>query len=83
MKHSFANLPPDERRAMAQRGRAARTVEGVLTPAAVRFLRRWRAERKSTGKRLRPLRRELCARYGVSASCIEDAISGRRYGWVQ
>jgi hypothetical protein len=54
-----------------------------LTPAAVRYIRRWRAERKATGKRVRPLRKELCARWDVSPQCIEDAASGRRYGWVK
>lgn len=57
-------------------------LQNALTPAAVRFIRRWRAERQRTGKRIRPLRKELCARWGVSPQCIEDAASGRRYAWV-
>ena len=50
---------------------------------AVRFIRKWRAHRKATGKRIRPLRKELCAMWGISKTCFEDAARGRTYWWVR
>lgn len=60
-----------------------RRLHEALTPAAVRYIRRWKEQRRLTGKRTRPLRKELCARWGISPTCFEDAASGRRYGWVK
>ena len=59
------------------------TSHGTLSPSAVRFIRRWRAYRRQTGKRIRPLRKQLCAMWGISAQCFEDAARGRTYRWVQ
>ena len=54
-----------------------------LTPAAVRLVRRLHEERKRTGKRVRPLHKELCARWGVSKTVLADITRGRTYRWVQ
>lgn len=54
----------------------------LLTPAAVRLIRRLRAERRRTGRRVKPLRKELCARWGISPQAFEDAARGRTYRWV-
>lgn len=56
---------------------------GLLTPAAVRYIRALRAERRRTGRRVRPLRKQLCARWGISSNCFEDAARGRTYRWVK
>lgn len=53
-----------------------------LTAAAVRFLRRWRAERLVNRKAGVPVK-TLCRRYEMSSSAIWLAASRRTYKWVQ
>jgi ribosomal protein L37E len=59
------------------------TSHGKLTPAAVRLVRRLHEERRRTGKRVKPLHKDLCARWGVSHSMLKDITRGRTYRWVQ
>lgn len=58
------------------------TSHGKLTPAAVRLVRRLHEERQRTGKRVRPLHKELCNRWGCGLSTLADITRGRTYRWV-
>lgn len=61
----------------------ATSTTGKLTPAAVRLVRRLHEQRKSTGKRVRPLHKQLCARWGVSKTVLADITRRRTYRWVE
>lgn len=56
----------------------------LLTPAAVRYLRRRLAERKAPGKRKSGvLTKSLCSRYGITRTALWQAATGRTYKRVQ
>lgn len=54
-----------------------------LTVAAVRYLRAWRAERLSTGRRVGPSYKQLANRYNMTVDAIWKAAAGMTYKWVQ
>ncbi len=55
----------------------------ILTAAAVRYLRRRRAERLSGNRKAGTPDKHLCERWGVSRSALLQAAAGRTYRWVQ
>lgn len=55
----------------------------ILTAAAVRYLRRRRAERLSGNRKTGTPDKRLCARWGVSRKALYQAAAGLTYRWVQ
>lgn len=55
----------------------------ILTAAAVRYLRRRRAERIAGNRKAGTPDKRLCARWGVCKSALYQAAAGLTYRWVQ